>query len=117
MEMADLYCLYRRVTLKIMSISPTSNQIFSRLQQCIHASWVKIPPPVESIAQGNPFWIFQNAGVTLKVRSRSSKSNQLFPFSKQFIYASLVKIHTLVQKITHRNHIMDILKCPCDLEN
>ena len=47
MEMADLYCRYRRVTLKIMSRSP-------KFQQGIYASLVKIPPLVQSIAQGNP---------------------------------------------------------------
>ena len=51
--MADLYCLYRRVTLKIMSRSPKSNQLPS-FQQCIYASLVKIPSLVQSIAQGNP---------------------------------------------------------------
>ena len=36
----------------------------------------------------------------------SQKSNQ------QCTHASLVKIHPLVQKITHRNRILDISKCP-----
>ena len=55
--------------------------------------------------------------MTLKIRSRSPKFIQLFPLSQQCIYASLVKIHPLVQKIKHRNSIMDVSKCPCDLEN
>ena len=63
------------------------------------------------------FWIFQSAGVTLKINSKLSKSNQFFPFYQQCIYASLDKIHPMVQKITHGNHISDISKCRCDLEN
>ena len=63
------------------------------------------------------FWTFQSVAVTLKIRSRSSKSNQHFPSSQHCIYASLVKIHPLVQKITQGNNILDISKCPCDLEN
>ena len=55
--------------------------------------------------------------VTLKIRSRSSKSIQLFSHSQHCINATLVKIHPLVQKITHRNLILDISKCRCDLEN
>ena len=51
--MADLYCLYRRVTLKIRSRSPKSDQLLPPLQQCIYASLVKIPPLAQSIAQGN----------------------------------------------------------------
>ena len=34
--------------------SPKSNQLFPLLQQCIYASLVKIPPLVQSMAQGNP---------------------------------------------------------------
>ena len=68
-------------------------------------------------AQKPYFGHFQSAAVTLKIWSRSPNFNQLFPFSQQCIYASLVKIHPLVQKITHRNHILGISKCPCDLEN
>ena len=60
---------------------------------------------------------FQSAPVTLKIRSRSPKSNQPFLSSQQCFYASLVKIHRLVQKITHRNHMLDVSKCYCDLEN
>ena len=55
--------------------------------------------------------------MTLKIRSRSIKSNQLYSSSQQCIFACLVKIHPLVQKITHGNHISDISKCCCDLEN
>ena len=33
------------------------------------------------------------------------------------LYTSLVKIKLKVQKITHGNHILDISKCCCDLEN
>ena len=55
--------------------------------------------------------------VTLKIRSKSQKYNQRFPYSEQSIYAGLVKIHPLVQKLTHRNPILDISKCRCDLEN
>ena len=63
------------------------------------------------------FFTFQSASVTLKIRSRSPKSNQLLSSSQQFIFVSLVKIHPLVQKLTHRNPILDISKCRCDLEN
>ena len=41
----------------------------------------------------------------------------LFPSSQQCIFASLVKLHQLFQKIMHGNHILDISKCRCDLEN
>ena len=53
-DMADLYCLYRKVTLKIMSRSPKSNQLFPPFQQCIHVRLVKIAPLVQSIVQGTP---------------------------------------------------------------
>ena len=33
------------------------------------------------------------------------------------IHASLVKIYPLVQKIAHGNHILDVSKWPCELEN
>ena len=55
--------------------------------------------------------------VTLKIKSRSPKFNPLFPSSQQYIYVSMVKTHPLVKKITHGNHILDILKLPIDLEN
>ena len=113
MEMTDLYCLYRRVTLKIMSRSTKSNQLFLPFQQCIYASLVKIPLKIMSMSPKSNqlfpisqqciylslvkiwfrryhketiFWTFQSAGVTLKIRSRSPKSNQLFPSSQQCIY-------------------------------
>ena len=55
--------------------------------------------------------------MTFKLRSRSPKSELLFPSSQQCIYSTSVKNHPLVQKIMHRNHISDISKCSCDLEN
>ena len=39
-----------------------------------------------------------------------------FSLCAEHIYASLVKIHPLVQKITHVNHILEISKCPLELE-
>ena len=60
---------------------------------------------------------FQSTPVTFKMRSMSPTSNLLLPSSQQCTYASFVKIHQLVQKKTHGNHILDISKCLCDLEN
>ena len=106
------------VTLKIRSRSPKSNQPFPSSQQCIYASLVKIHRLVQKITHGNHILdICKSAAVTLKIRLRSPKFNQLFPYSQQCIYESLVKIHPLVQKIMHGNHILDILKWRCDLEN
>ena len=55
--------------------------------------------------------------MTLKIRSRSPKFNITFLSYKQCIYASLLKIQSLVHKITHGNHISDISKSRCGLEN
>ena len=55
--------------------------------------------------------------VTLKITSKSTKSYQLFPTFQQCIYAVLVKIHSLVQGKAHRNPILDISECWCDLEH
>ena len=167
--MADIYSLYRMVTLKIRSRSPKSNQLFPSSKHCIYASLVKIHSLIQKIMHVNLFWTFQSACVILKIRSRSPKSNQLFPSSQQCIYAGFIKIHPLVhrrletlfwtfqcvsvalkirswsdqvtkikstlpllskciyaglvkinplvQKITDGNHISEISKCRCDLEN
>ena len=109
--------LKNEVTLKIRSRSPKSNQLFPSSQQSIYASLVKIHPLIQKICKETLFWTFQSANVTLKTRSRSPKSNVLFPSSQQCIYASLVKTHPMVQTITHRNSILDISKCQCDIKN
>ena len=112
-QMADLYCLYRKVTLKIMSRSPKFYQLFPPFQQCIYASLVKIPPLVQSIAQGTLIFDISECLCDLENLAKVTKIYQLFPFSQQYIYTSLVKIHP----IWFRNHILDVSKCRCDLEN
>ena len=94
-QMADLYCLYRKVTLKIMSRSPKSNQLFPPFQQCIYANLVKIPPLVQSIVQGTPILDISERLCDLENLVKVTKIYQLFPFSQKYIYASLVKIHPI----------------------
>ena len=86
MEIADLYSLHRMVTLKIMSRSPKSSQLFQPFQQCIHASLIKIHLLVQNIAHGIPILDILISWCDLQIRSRAPKSNQLFPFSQQYIY-------------------------------
>ena len=107
-----------RRDLKKSARSPKSYQLFPSSQQCIYASLVEIHPLVHKITLINSFLdMISKCRCTLTIRSRSPKSSQLFPSSHQCIYASLVKIHPLVQKIRHGNHISNISKCCCDLEN
>ena len=66
--MADLYTLYRMVTLRIMSRSSKSNQLFPPFQQCIYASMVNIHLLVQNKVHKTLFWTFQSASVTLKIK-------------------------------------------------
>ena len=50
--MADLYSLYRMVTLKIRSRPPKSNQLFLLSPQFTYANLVKIHPQVQKIVHG-----------------------------------------------------------------
>ena len=93
-----------KVTLKIGSRSPKSNQFFSMSWQYSCASLVKIHPFIQEI--GCRQAIFQlSTHVTLKIGSRSPKSNQFFYMSQQYRCASLVKIHLFLQEIWCRQAI------------
>ena len=97
--------------------SPTSNQLLTLSLQYIFASLVKIEPPVRKIVCRNGWFIVFIGWWHWKLYKGHQKSNQLFPPFQQCIYAGLVEIHPLVQNIAHRNPILNISKCPCDLEN
>ena len=60
---------------------------------------------------------FQSADVALKIQSSPLEFNVTFFYYKQCISTSLAKIQSQVQQITQGNHISDISKYCCDLEN
>ena len=95
--------LYRKVTLKMMSRSPKSNQLFPPFQQCFNASLIKISLLAQNKAQGDPILNITEYRCVLENWPRSPKSDQLFPSSQQWVFASLVNIHQLVQKIMQGN--------------
>ena len=94
--------LSQPLTLKNMSRSPKSNQLFIMSQCYIHANLVEICQPFHEI------WCTQALlglnlavcpAVTLKIRSRSPKPYQLFVMSQCYIHANFVKIHPPVHEI------------------
>ena len=72
---------------------------------------------VQKITHRYHICTFQSAYVALKIQSSLLKFNVTFLYYKLCISTSLVKIQSLVQKITQGNHISDISKYCCDLEN
>ena len=92
------------LTLKNMSTSPKSNQLFIMSQCYIHANLVEIRQPFHEI------WCTQallslnlavlSPAVTLKIRSWSPKPKQLIIMSQCYIHANLVKIHLPVHEIS-----------------
>ena len=90
------------VTLKNISRSPKSNQLFIMSQCYIHANLVEICQPVHEIWCTQAFWLKYGSlspAVTLKIRSRSPKPNQVFTMSQCYIHAK-VKIHQPVHEIS-----------------
>ena len=103
------------LTLKNMSRSPKSNQLFIMSQCYIHANLVEIRQPIHEI------WCTQallglnlavSPAVTLKIRSRSPKPNQLIIMSQCYIHANLVKIHPPVHEISCKQESVTLTPTP-----
>ena len=106
---ADFYSLYRIVTLKIRSRSPTYNQLLYCATRKQYVELGQNPLFSSRDNMGKPYFgqnlKFQSTGVTLKIRSRSPKSKQL----NWLIYT--VSIDT---PVTGSHELVD---CTCSCRN
>ena len=106
-----------RVTLKMGSRSPKSNQFLSLFQQYGCTSLVKMHPFILEIGCRKAIFQQSEPSCDLENRVKFTKSNQFFFMSQQYSCASLVKIHPFLHEIGCRQAIFQQSKPLRDLEN